>query len=85
MIPNNNNFVNDLPELSAKDLKKGGGISFLTKRERLELQLNRLDDKQKKIDDLKQKKQADLLLLDGENSDDDFFQYKINHRDWEIL
>ena len=25
------------------------------------------------------------MLLEGENSDDDFFQYKITHKDWEIL
>ena len=45
MLPNYNNFIDNLPELSAKELKKGGGVSFLSKRQRLEMQLERLDER----------------------------------------
>ena len=50
MIPNNNGFVNNLPELSGKELKKGGGISFLNKKQKLEMQLERLEDKKNRIE-----------------------------------
>ena len=49
------------------------------------MQLDRLDEKKRKLDLAKEKKQADLMLLDGEDSDEDFFQYKITGKDWEIL
>jgi hypothetical protein len=71
MIPINNGFMNDLPELSAKERKRGGGISFLTKQQKLEMQLQRLEEKQQKLELSKQKKQADLLLAKDENSDED--------------
>jgi hypothetical protein len=63
--------MNDLPELSAKERKRGGGISFLTKQQKLEMQLQRLEEKQQKLELSKQKKQADLLLAKDENSDED--------------
>lgn len=65
--------MDNLPELNAKELKKGGGVSFLTKKQRLEMQLERLDEKQKQLELAKQKKQADLMLIEDENSDEDFF------------
>ena len=85
MIPDNNGFWDGLRQLDGKDLKKGGGISFLSKKQRLEMQLLRLDEKQETLNQAKQKKQADLMLLDGEDSDEDFFKYKINANDWEVL
>jgi hypothetical protein len=85
MVPNHNGFVNNLPELSAKELKKGGGVSFLSKRERLEMQLERLEEKKNKLELAKQKKQADLMLMEDENSDEEFFNYKINSKDYELL
>ena len=78
MIPNNNGFMDNLPELSAKEMKKGSGVSFLSKRQRLEMQLERLEEKKNRLELSKQKKQADLMLMDDENSDDDFFKYKIS-------
>ena len=33
----------------------------------------------------KQKKQADLMLMDDENSDEDFFKYKISAKDFGLL
>ena len=85
MVPGNNGFCDSLPELTANEHKHGGSISFLTKKQRLEMQLNRLEEQQKKIELARQKRQADLMLLEDENSDEDFFQYKITHKDWEIL
>jgi hypothetical protein len=73
MLPNHNGFMDNLPELNAKELKKGGGVSFLSKKQRLELQVERLEEKQKQLELAKQKKQADLMLLEDENSDEDFF------------
>ena len=85
MIPNNNGFMNNLPELSAKEMKKGGAVSFLNKRQRLELQLERLEEKKNRLELSKQKKQADLMLMDDENSDEDFFKYKISAKDFGLL
>ena len=85
MIPSNNGFLDNLPELSAKELKKGGGVSFLNKRERLEMQLERLEEKKNRLELAKQKKQADLMLMDDENSDDEFFKYKISAKDYDLL
>jgi LAS superfamily LD-carboxypeptidase LdcB len=85
MVPNHNGFVNNLPELSAKELKKGGGVSFLSKRERLEMQLERLEEKKNKLELAKQKKQADLMLMEDEDSDEDFFKYRISSKDYDLL
>ena len=49
------------------------------------MQLNRLDEKKQKLKQQKEKKQTDLMLLEDENSDEDFFKYKITHKDFEIL
>ena len=85
MIPNHNGFMDNLPELSAKELKKGGGVSFLTKRQRLEMQLERLEEKKNRLELAKQKKQADLMLMEDENSNEEFFKYKISAKDYDIL
>ena len=50
MVSANNGFCDNLPQLAGTDLKRGGSISFLTKKERLELQLNRLEEQQKKLE-----------------------------------
>ena len=42
--------MNELTELNSKELKKGGGISFLSKRQRLEMQLERMEDKQNRLE-----------------------------------
>ena len=44
MIPDNNGFFNNLPELSAKELKKGGGVNFYSKKERLERQVLKMEE-----------------------------------------
>ena len=37
MIPNNGGFFDNLPQLSNKEMKRGGGVNFMTKKERLQL------------------------------------------------
>ena len=71
MVPENNGFCENLPQLTAKQLSKRTGISFLSKKERLTLQMNRLEEKQKELELSKQKKQAQLMLMKDDNSDDD--------------
>jgi hypothetical protein len=44
--------------------------------------LARLDEKQNKLELSKQKKRADLMLIEDEASDDDFFQHKISDSDY---
>jgi tRNA1(Val) A37 N6-methylase TrmN6 len=78
MVPSNNGFLNNLQELSAKELKKGGGLSFMNKKERLEFQLEQIEEKKNKLELSKQKKQADLMLMEDENSEEEFFKYKIS-------
>lgn len=55
--------------LSAKQMKKGkGSFNPMTRREKAELELKRLNEMEEKLQLRKQKKEADLLLL---NDDDD--------------
>jgi hypothetical protein len=49
------------------------------------MQLERLEEKKNQLELTKQKKQADLLLIEDENSDEEFFKYKISARDYDIL
>ena len=82
MVPNPDGFFDNLEELPKAELKKGGSISFLSKRERLANQLRRLEERQHKLEVLKLKKEADLeLASDGE----DDFRVKISQKDFEIL
>ena len=85
MIPNHDGFMDGLPELSAKEMKKGGGISFLTKLQRLEMKVQRQKEKQQQGELSLQKMQADLMLAEDESSDEDRRNYKITAKDYEIL
>ena len=49
------------------------------------MQLERLEEKQRQLELSKQKKQADLMLVQDEESDEEFFKYKISAQDFEIL
>ena len=62
MIPNRNGFFDNLEQLSAKELKKKGSLSFLTKRERMEMELGRIKERQHKLDMARRKKEADLAI-----------------------
>ena len=68
--------------LSAKELRKKGSISFLLKREKAQFQLNRIVEREQKLQLAKAKKEADLQLLDDE---DDDFKVKISLADFEVL
>ncbi len=70
MIPNRNGFFDNLEPLSVKELKKKGSINFLSKKEKMELQLARINEREEKLKIAKQKKEADLALLDDEEDDD---------------
>ena len=54
----------------------------MTKREKAEMALERLQEKEEKIQLAKQKKQADLLLL---NDEDDGFKVRVSMADYEVL
>ena len=49
------------------------------------MQLERLEEKKNQLELAKQKKQADLMLLEDEGSDEEFFKYKISAKDYDIL
>ena len=49
------------------------------------MQMERLDEKRDRLELAKQRKQADLDLLEDENSDEDYFKYKISAKDFDIL
>lgn len=42
MFADHNNVLASLPDLSAKELRKRGSFSFMTQKQRLELQLQKL-------------------------------------------
>ena len=82
MVVNRNGFFDDLEPLAGKELRKHGGISFQSKKQRLEVELARIEEREEKIALSKAKKQADLQLLDDEADD---FRVKISMEDFEIL
>ena len=82
MIPNKNGFFDNLEVLSAKELRKKGSINFLSKRERAQFELDRIIEREQKLQLAKAKKEADLQLLEDENDD---FKVKISLADFEVL
>ena len=82
MVQNRNGFFDNLKMLSTKELRKKGSISFLSKRERTQFQLERILEREQKLQLAKAKKEADLQLLDDEADD---FKVKISLADFEIL
>ena len=82
MMPNRNGFFDGLEPLSSKELRKHGGISFQSKKQRMEMQLARINEREEKLRLSKAKKEADLQLLDDEADD---FKVKISLEDFEIL
>lgn len=83
MVKDPNGFFMKMQPLSAKEIRKRGGyINPMTKREKAEMALERLQEKEEKIQLAKQKKQADLLLL---NDQDDGFKVRVSMADYEVL
>ena len=62
--------------------KRGGNINPLTKREKVEIALERIKEKEAKLALSKQKKEADLLLI---NDEDDGFKVRVSLADFEVL
>ena len=67
-IPNHNGFFDNLPPLSASELRKGNGfkLNLLTKRQRKEQQLARLEEQEQRLAAARVKKQAELDDLEDE-------------------
>ena len=67
-IPNHNGFFDNLPPLSASELRKGKGfkLNLLTKRQRKEQQLARLEEQEQRLAAARVKKQAELDDLEDE-------------------
>ena len=82
MIPNKGGFFDNLEPLSVKEMKRKGSINFLTKKEKLQFELERLKEREERLQIAKRKKEADLALADDEQ---DNFKVKISMEDWEIL
>ena len=82
MIPNKGGFFDNLEPLNFKEMKRKGSINFLTKKEKLQFELERLKEREEKLQLAKRKKEADLALADDEQ---DNFKVKISMEDYEIL
>ena len=82
MIPNVGGFFDNLEQLTAQELRKKGSIRFLSKRQKMEFELERINERQQKLKLSKAKKEADLQLLDDEQDD---FRVKISLADFELL
>ena len=67
-IPNHNGFFDNLPPLSSSELRKGNGfkLNLLTKKQRKQQQLERLEEQEQRIAASKAKKQAELDDLEDE-------------------
>ena len=76
-IPNHNGFFDNLPPLSAAELRKGSGfkINLLTKRQKKEQQMARIEEQELRIAEAKAKKQAELDSLEDE---DDGFRIRVS-------
>ena len=75
-------FFDNLEHLTAQELRKKGSIRFLSKREKMQFELERINERQRKLEMSKAKKEADLQLLDDEQDD---FRVKISLADFELL
>lgn len=62
--------------------KRGGYINPMTKREKAEMALDRIKEKEAKLALAKKKREADLLLL---NDEDDGFKVRVSLADFEVL
>ena len=82
MIPNRGGFFDNLEPLTVKEMKRKGSINFLTKKEKLQFELERIKEREERLQLAKRKKEADLALADDEQ---DNFKVKISMEDWEIL
>ena len=79
MIPNKGGFFDNLEPLNVKELKRKGSVNFLTKKEKLQFELERLNEREEKLRLAKMKKEADLALADDEQ---DNFKVKISVSDY---
>ena len=79
MIPNKGGFFDNLVPLNVKELKQKGSVNFLTKKEKLQFELERLNEREEKLRLAKMKKEADLALADDEQ---DNFKVKISVSDF---
>ena len=82
MIPLREGFFDGLDMLSAKEMKRKGNLTFMNKRQKMEIQLARINEREKKLQAAREKKEADLALLDDEEDD---FKVKISLADYELL
>jgi len=75
MVPNRNGFFDNLEQLSAKEMRRKGSISFLSKKDKLQFELERINEREEKLQLSKRKKMADLALADDE---EEGFKVKIS-------
>ena len=66
MIPLREGFFEGLDILSAKEMKRKGNLTFLSKRQKMEMELARITEREEKLKAARAKKEADLALLDDE-------------------
>jgi hypothetical protein len=83
LIENKNGFFDDLPALGVKELKRQGGVSFLSKRQRLEYDMQRLEQRQQKLELAKLRKQEALENIDDDDGLD--MKVKVSMKDYDLL
>ena len=49
MIDNSDGFFDNLTPLTAKEMKKKGSVNFLSKKQQLEIQLARINEREQKL------------------------------------
>ena len=59
-FPVREGFFDGLEVLSSKDLRKKTSVSFLSKKQKLEMQLARIQEREQKLQLAKEKKEADI-------------------------
>ena len=60
MVPNPNGFFDNLDVLGPAELRRKSSLSFVSKKQRLELQLQRITEREEKLAQARAKKEADL-------------------------
>ena len=83
-IPNRNGFFDNLPPLTASELRKGGGFKLdrVSKKQRKQKQLERLEEQEQHLAEAKAKKLAELDDLEDE---DDGVRLRVTKAEFDLI
>ena len=66
-IEDRHSIIENLPDLSLRDLKKRASFSFLTKKERLEIEVAKIELNQQKLAEKRMRKAQELAEVDEDD------------------